>query len=143
MEPTASIGLVPIAGGPNSSLAADTARTFQRKYGSWIVFLHVVETDATRRQRERGREYLDSALDHIEGYDQASTWLLEADDVAEAIIEQTTYYDATIIGSSQKGWMKRSLFGSTAIDIRSASFTPVLEVQTDETAREQFIKRHE
>ena len=139
-QPPATV-LVPIAGGPNSRLAVDTAEAFQRTYGSWIEFLHVVETDATRSQRERGREFLVSALDHIGGYDQANTWLLKADNIADAIIKQTTYYDATIIGASRKGWMKRSLFGSTAVDIRSASFTPVLEVQTDETSREQFDKR--
>lgn len=141
-QPPATI-LVPVAGGPNSGLAVDTARAFQRRYGSWIEFLHVVETDATRSKRNRGREFLVSALDRIGGYDRANTWLLEADDIAKAIIKQTTYYDATIIGSSRKGWMKRSLFGSTAVDIRSASVTSVLEVQIDETTRKKFVKQRE
>ena len=52
--------------------------------------------------------------------------MLEADDVAEAIIEQSNYYPLTVLGAPTKGRLRQFVLGSTTQDIRADAQSVVL-----------------
>lgn len=110
--------LAPVAGGPHSGLVADVAGAIAVATGAWIDVLHVVEPDAAAPRRAEAEGYLTGALDRLPADVQADTWLLEGDEPADAIVEQSAYYDLTVVGAPRKGKLRRFLYGSTATAIR-------------------------
>lgn len=117
--------LVPIADGPHSGLAVEAATAIASARDVWIDVLHIVPPSASRKDREQADRMLRDALGRFDS-DRADDWLLEADDVAEAILEESTHYDLTIMGTPERNRLKRFLFGSTTDSVVSESTVPVL-----------------
>lgn len=126
---TTSSVLVPVAEGPHSGLAVDVSRALARAAGAWVELLHVVPSDADENRRRRGECVLAASEERLDGFDDASTWLLEAADPVDAIVEQSRYYDLTVIGAPRKGRLRRFVSGSTAREIRSGANGDVLTVR--------------
>lgn len=123
--------LVPIAGGPHSGLAADVARSVAEDCGAWIDVLHVVDGDAPADERELAEEYVDAASRRIGRPETTTTWVLEADDAAEAIIEQSRYYGLTVLGAPTTGRLRQFLSGSTSRSIRENAKSVVLSARNN------------
>jgi len=119
--------LVPVAGGPHSGAAVEVARAVASRYDAWIELLHVLEPNAGSNRRTRARGLLESTGGRLDG-EQWDTWLLEAEDVAEAIVEQSTYYDATVLGAPRKSRLRRFVFGSTTSAVEDRAESAVLTV---------------
>lgn len=130
IEGLASI-LVPVAGGPHSELAVEVAGALAAAEGAWVDVLHVIPPDASDREREEGEEYLDRALSSLDG-DRADRWLLEAEEPAEAIVEQTGRYSATVMGTPQRSRLRRFVFGSTTDAVTTEATSPVVVAWHDE-----------
>jgi len=122
--------LLPVAAGPHSGLAADLARTVADDCDAWIDVLHVVDEAASERRRDAAAELVDDVARRIDRPETA-TWVLEADDVAEAIIEQSLYYGLTIIGAPTRGRLRRFIFGSTNHSVRANAGSVVLSVRNN------------
>lgn len=123
--------LVPVGGGPHSGLAVDVARAIAVRNGAWIDLLHVVDEDPTEAALAEGRALLEAGLDRLDGFEDADTWLAEAAEVSEGIVEQTDYYDLTVIGAPRRGRLKEFIFGSTTENVRSDASGAVVTVQRD------------
>jgi len=124
VETVASI-LVPIAGGRHSQLAVEAARAIAAANDAAIDLFHVVETEGTA-SRERGEQILATAATALGEFDNVDTWLYEANSAAEAIIEQSTYYDLTVMGAPTVGPLERFVFGSTSTDVQQDADSPVV-----------------
>lgn len=118
--------LLPVAGGPHSGLATDVARRIAEDQDAWVDVLHVVEEDAPAHRRMAAEEYVEAARNRLAGFENVDTWILEADDVAEAIIEQSEYYSLTVLGAPTKGRLRQFVFGSTTDDVRANAKSLVL-----------------
>ena len=129
-ESVASI-LLPIAGGPHSGLATDFATCIAADCGAWIDVLHVVETDATGRERETAEGIVDDAYHRTARPETTTTWVLEADDAAEAIVEQSRYYGLTIVGAPTTGRLRRFIHGSTNRSVRENAGSVVLSARNN------------
>lgn len=123
--------LLPISGGPHSGLAVDVARRVAADADAWIDVLHVVETGASDRRRDRAQDYVSAAAQRIERPETTSTWVLEADDPTDAIIEQSRYYSLTVVGAPTKGRLRRFIHGSTNKSIRSNAQSVVLSARNN------------
>ncbi|QLG60579.1 universal stress protein [Halorarum salinum] len=123
--------LVSIAGGPHSGLAADVARRVAEDWGAWIDVLHVVDGDASADERELAEEYVDAASRRIGRPGTTTTWVLEADDAAEAIVEQSRYYGLTVLGAPTTGRLRQLLSGSTSRSIRENARSVVLSARNN------------
>lgn len=123
--------LLAIAGGPHSGLAADVAQRIASDCDAWIDVLHVVDEDASDHEREKAQAYVDAAYQRIARPELTSTWVLEARDVAEAIIEQSSYYGLTVIGAPTKGRLRQFISGSTNETIRNNARSVVLSTWND------------
>lgn len=128
-EPVPSI-LLPVAGGPHSGLAADVAQCIAAESGAWIDVLHVVD-GSSARGRERAAAYVEAAADRIAVPDRTSTWVLEADDAAEAIVEQSAYYGLTVLGAPTTGRLRRLVDPSTSESVGRNADSVVLSVRNN------------
>ena len=117
--------LVPIADGPHSGLAIETASALLSARDVWIDALHIVSPSASEEDIARAEYLLRDALDRFES-DRADDWLLEAEDVAETIIEESKQYSLTIMGTPERNRLKRFFFGSTTDSVVADSTVPVI-----------------
>ena len=124
-EPMPSI-LLPISGGPHSALATDVARWLAEANGAWIDVLHVVEENPSPSRRELAERYVETACQRISRPETPTSWVLEAGDVADAIIEQSKYYGLTVVGAPTTGRLRRFVSGSTNRTVRSEAHSLVL-----------------
>jgi len=126
--------LLAVADGPHSTLATDLATRIATDCDAWIDVLHVVDEDATDDRRERATERVEAAARRIDRPESTTTWVLEAGDVADAIVEQSAYYGLTVVGAPTKSRLRRFVFGSTNRDIRSDARSVVLSARRQPTA---------
>jgi nucleotide-binding universal stress UspA family protein len=118
--------LLPVAGGIHSGLATDLARTIATDAGAWVDVLHVVGPDADEARRKRAETLVESARRRLDRPETTSTWVLESDDVATAITEQSRCYDLTVLGAPTKGRLRRLVGGSTTRVVRAEAESVVL-----------------
>lgn len=126
--------LLPVAGGPHSGLAADVARRIAEECGAWIDVLHVVDEDASARERDAADELVDATYNRIARSGKTSRWMLDADDVEAAIIEQSRYYGLTVIGAPTKGRLRRFVYGSTSRTVREKAHSVVLSARNNSSS---------
>ena len=130
--------LVPIAGGPHSGLAVDIAKAIAVENDAWIELFHVIEPEADNDSRRDGERYIEAGLDRLGDFDRVDTWLFEAPDVAEAIIEQTQYYDITVLGAPQTGRLRRFVFGSKSESVRERAESTVITARSADVNKTWF-----
>lgn len=124
--PTVASILVPVADGPHSGVSVRVAGALARATGAWVELFHVsADTDADGAET-RARELFADGHTQVPPDVHVDTWHLEAEDVVTAISEQSRHYDVTVVGSPQKGRLRRLLFGSTAGEITSEAENTVL-----------------
>lgn len=124
--------LLAVADGPHSGLATDIANRIAVDCNAWIDVLHVVDEDATDRRRQRAEAIVEAAYRRIDRPDSTTRWVLEAPDVAEAIIEQSAYYSLTVVGAPCKGRLRQFIGGSTNQTIRKDAQSVVLSARKND-----------
>ena len=124
---TVSSVLLAVAGGPHSWTAAGVARDIAATEGAWVDVMHVISSTAGEWRRTRGQRIMDTAMDRLT--DDADDWLYEADDVADALVEQSRYYDLIVLGAPRKSRLREFVSGSTARDVRRDAGTAVVTVR--------------
>ncbi|MFC7044658.1 universal stress protein [Halobacteriaceae archaeon GCM10025711] len=105
--------LLPVAGGPHSGLAVDVAHALATAHDAWIDLLHVVTDADDPDERAEAERYFDAARERLGAFTDVDDWLLAADDVADAIVEQSAYYDVVVLGAPQRTRLEELVFGST------------------------------
>ncbi|MFC7131812.1 MULTISPECIES: universal stress protein [Salinibaculum] len=123
--------LLPVAGGPHSGLAADLARSIAVDCDAWVDVLHVVDAAASERERQAAQTLVGDIATRIGRPDTTTTWVLEERRTAQAIAEQSRYYDLTVIGAPTKGRLRRLLYGSTNRSVRDKARSVVLSARSN------------
>lgn len=127
--------LVAVAGGPHSGLAIDVGRAIAGAHDGWLDVFHVVEDGPDGDATPEPARVVEAAEDRLGGFERADTWLHDADDAADAIIEQSRYYDMTIVGEPRKGRLREFVYGSTTASVERAVDVPVLVVRRSDARR--------
>lgn len=125
LQSVASI-LVPVAGGPHTELTVRVARALAMHTDAWLELFTVIPTDADADQRSAGAKHLAAARRTLGEFEESDTWLYEADEPANAIAEQSAYYDAIVMGAPKKGRLRRMVFGSTVDSVDESVDIPVV-----------------
>jgi len=87
--------------------------------------------DDTRPIDERGERLLSAAADRLGGFDRVDRWMIEGESPADAIVEQSAYYDAVVVGASTTGAVGRFVFDCTTDVVVDESAVPVIVVEAD------------
>lgn len=123
--------LVAVGGGAHSGATVDVARGIGDATDAWIELFHVVEASEPAAV---GESYLDAAADRLGPCEEVDRWLVtdaDHDSPAAAIVEQSAYYDAVILGASTTGTVGELVFGSTTKSVLEDAVSPVVVVEAD------------
>ncbi|MFB6169632.1 MAG: amino acid permease, partial [Haloarculaceae archaeon] len=101
--------LVPTAGGPDSGLAAEVARTLRAVYDSQVTLLHVADDVA------EGEAFLEEWAT-TQGLPDAEL-RVEAGDVEAAIERAAGESTMVVIGATERGLLSRLVRGSVVMDV--------------------------
>lgn len=123
--------LVPIAGGPHSGLAAEIAGAIAADRDAWIDLVHVIDNDASESEREHAQSLLSEAARRIRRPATTTLRVLEGEEVAETIIEQSRCYDLTVLGAPTKHRLRRLFDDSTNRSVRKAAGSLVLSARNN------------
>jgi len=123
--------LLAVTGGPHSGPAADVTRRIAADTDAWIDILHIVPPRATDRRQERATDCVDAIYDRIGRPDRTTTWVLEAESAADAIVEQSEYYGLTVLGAPTKGRLREFIAGSTNRIVRNGARSAVVSVRAN------------
>ncbi|SDQ30745.1 universal stress protein [Natronobacterium texcoconense] len=101
--------LVPVAGGPNTDLAARVAGSLARAHDARIELLTVV-SDREEEMVADARDLLTRTSSELGAVTSVEQTVLEGD-VRETILERTGDHDVTVIGAAESGLLRRVLVG--------------------------------
>lgn len=123
--------LVAVGGGPHSGAAVDAARELAAERDAWLELFHVVSRDDAESTVDVGEAYLSAATERLGDFDDADDWLVEDGPAADAVVEQSEYYDVVVVGTPTTGRVSRFVFGSTAERVTEEADAPVVVVEAD------------
>lgn len=124
LDDLASI-LVPVAAGPHSGFAVDVGAALANYHGAWLELMHVLPPSGDGNGD--GEALLAAARERAATADvEVDARTLRAESVADALVEQSRYYDAVVLGAPSKGRLRRFVAGSTPGEVRDRAETPVL-----------------
>jgi nucleotide-binding universal stress UspA family protein len=155
--------LVAVGPGPHSGATVDLARRLADATDAWLELFHVVPSDAAIEAAEldatdgqdggdngvggndgndgdtpdrvaAGETLLAAADDRLGDFERADRWIVEARSAADAIVEQSPYYDLVVVGAPTTGTVGRFVFGSTTDTVVDGAEVPVVVVEADGTA---------
>ncbi|SER55120.1 universal stress protein [Natrinema salaciae] len=130
--------LLSTAGGPDSELGAEVAKTLHSQTGASVQLLHVVDED----EREAGEQFLaDWAAEH--GFGDAVLTVDTLGDVEGAIAREAADETLVIIGATERGLLSRLVRGSLVFDVVDDLDSSVLlaERPTKRSLRERLFGR--
>ncbi|MGM0604655.1 MAG: formate/nitrite transporter family protein [Halobacteriota archaeon] len=114
--------LLTTAGGPDSDLSAEVARSLRSAIGSEITLLHVVDSPA---QRDAGEQFLTEwAVDR--DLEDADIHVDTSGDVEGAIAREAENHTMVLIGATEKGMLSRLLADSLHLDVVNEVDTTVI-----------------
>lgn len=125
--------LVPVCWGPHLDATLDAVRAIARSNDAWIDLFHVVE-DENRREPRLLFEYCEDQL----GLDEVDTWCYEGRSPARAIVDQSPYYDATVVAAPRKGRLFEFVDGSTTETVQSFSESAVVTVRSGDVGHSRL-----
>ncbi|MFC4439044.1 MULTISPECIES: formate/nitrite transporter family protein [Natrialbaceae] len=131
--------LLPTAGGPDSDLSAEVARTLRSALGSTVSLLHVVDAPD---EREAGERFLrEWAADH--DLDDAVLTVDDSGDVGDAISREADDHTLLVIGATERGLLARLVTGSLHFDVVNTVDCSVLltERPTERTLYQRLFGR--
>lgn len=120
--------LVAVGSGPHAGPTVDLSREIAAESDAWLELFHVVDGRSTESE---GNELLEAARDRLGTFDRVDRWLVDDETPSGAIVEQSAYYDAVVMGAPTSGRVERFVLGSTTGTVLDGAQCPVLVVTAD------------
>lgn len=137
--------LVPISGGYHIRLALQFAQDIADQEEAIVEYVRIVPPGQSEEEREDQYAHLQemvmTVLDKIP--ENANLRLLESNDVAQAIIDETNAnnYDLVMIGSSEESLTQDSVFGYKVDTVAENAACSVLVIYHYETPAASWLRR--
>lgn len=127
-DPGISSVLVPVAEGKHSGLGVVVGGALAVGANA-PVDLFYVSQEKDDAEVERIAELFETARERLPESVELDTWHLEASDVADAIINESSHYDVTVIGKPTQNRLREFVTGSITAAVTKESENAVLTVQ--------------
>jgi amino acid transporter/nucleotide-binding universal stress UspA family protein len=133
--------LIPTAGGPHATLAAEFVALYREAYGYEVSCCYVLPPDANEYQREIARQWIrkTTRITGLEG--KAQVQLIQGKRIAEALVRAGKEYDLIVLGASKEGIFSSVLFGEIPEKVARYSQRPVMIVKRYEGPLKTIVKR--
>lgn len=125
--PTVASILVPVAEGEHSARAATVAGHVASATDAWVELLHVPTGESGDAD-----VLLDRMATRIPDGVETQRWVRDAGAVDDVVVEQSTYYDLTVIGAPRSNRLSQLVFGSRSNEVRDRAENTVLTVRRGE-----------
>ena len=133
--------LLPTAGGPHASLAAEYARIYRQSYNCDVTCCFVVNPDANEDERHIARQWMQKTMRLADLGGEEKARLIEGKRVAGTLAKAAGDYDLIVLGASREGVFSSVLFGEIPEKVARYSQTPVMIVKRYEGPVKSIIKR--
>ena len=133
--------LLPTAGGPHASLAAEYVRIYRQSHKCDVTCCYVVSPDADENERHLARQWIQKAMRMADLGGEQKTRLLEGKRVAGTLAKAAGDYDLIVLGASREGVFSGVLFGEIPEKVARYSQTPVMIVKRYEGPVKSIVKR--
>ena len=137
--------MVPVSSGYHSKLAVRLADEIATQEGGTVEYMRIIPRGGDEETNEDHLAHLQEVvmteLNQIPG--NASLEVVEADDVVQAVIEesQANEYDLILIGSSEESLTPGSVFGYKADTIAEKAACSVLVIHHHESPTVSWLRR--
>lgn len=137
---TISSVLVPVAGGPNTTFAAETAGAIAREHDAGVELLTVLSSDHDESAVRDARELLDgtvSALGSVPAVDRT----VLAGDVVDTIVDRSSRHDVTVVGAAERRLLRRVLVGDVPEAVGREAESAVVMARRPENVKATLWRR--
>ncbi|MFB6112777.1 MAG: amino acid permease [Halodesulfurarchaeum sp.] len=104
--------LLPTAGGPHAEYAAEVGAAIARTNDAEIHVTHTIPPGGTDADRQEPMEKIERTEEAIGNDVQVTTEIIEADSVADSIVQKSAEFDITLLGATREGLFQQLLFGA-------------------------------
>ncbi|WP_221621707.1 amino acid permease [Halocatena pleomorpha] len=123
--------LLPTAGGPHSTFAAEIAQSIARTTDAQIDIVRVLGPTASEEDWADAKERLDATTADIDEEIPTEQQVLEGTNVADTIIDQSAEHDITIIGATREGLLEQFVFGAIPEEVGHRAENTVIMAKRD------------
>ncbi|AGB36629.1 universal stress protein [Natronococcus occultus] len=131
--------LVPVAGGPNTAFAAETAGSLARAHDARIELVTVVP-DREEETVAEARTLLDRTAPALGAVESVTQNVLEGS-VVETIVDRSGEHDVTVVGAAEGGFLRRALVGDVPEAIARDAEGAVLMAKRTQAVPEALWRR--
>jgi amino acid transporter/nucleotide-binding universal stress UspA family protein len=133
--------LIPTAGGPHATLAAEFVGMYHDACGYDITCCYVVSPQADEPTRRQAHQWIRKTLRLTGMLGKATTRLVEGKRVATTLVKTAADYDLIVLGASKEGVFSSVLFGEIPEKVARYSPVPVMIVRRYEGAVKSIVKK--
>ncbi|ELY51782.1 universal stress protein [Natronococcus jeotgali] len=131
--------LVPVAGGPNTEFAAETAGALARAHDARIELVTVVP-DREEATVAEARTLLDRTAPALGAVESVRQIVLEGS-VVETIVERSSSHDVTVVGAAEGWFLRRALVGDVPEAIAREADGAVIMAKRNQAVPEALWRR--
>ncbi|MFC4544114.1 universal stress protein [Halosolutus amylolyticus] len=131
--------LAPVAGGPNTDLAAETAGSLAREREAHVELVTIV-TDRDDDTVADARDLLASTESALGAVPSVERTVLSGP-VVETIVDRTARHDVTVVGAAEGGFLRRVLVGSVPEAVARGADSTVIMARRNEPVSRALWRR--
>ncbi len=133
--------LIPTAGGPHATLAAEYVGLYHKLGNLEVTCCYVVPPNAGSRDRELAKEWVEKTLRLTDLAGEVDIRILEGNTIATTLVKAAAQYDLLVLGASREGLFSSVLFGEIPEKVARYSKTPVMIVKRYEGNVKSLVKK--
>jgi len=133
--------LMPTAGGPHASLAAEFVGHLQREFDSDVTVVNIVPPGADEAAYATARRWIDKTIERSHLHGHVEPLVIESKRIASGLVKAAADYDMLILGASKEGIFSSVLLGEITEKVARFSPQPVMIVKRYEGVVKSLFRR--
>ncbi|WP_226043008.1 universal stress protein [Natrinema sp. DC36] len=132
--------LLPVAGGPNTELAATVAGSLARVHDAEVHVIVVNSPNETATARDKKQTMLARVIAGFTGVPVITQEIVESDSVGDTIVNQSEDVDLVVLGATSEDLFGRSVIGSLPEQVGRQSASSVLMVKEHRNLPSRLVR---